>query len=164
MARVSGRGGGANGALDGHCPGLRAGLPRAGEGRLRRAVLCLSACIPLHLPGVGAAQPGPLPSGQEVASLDRGLEVQADGARWLVLRYLAPRIAREGGDLDYDAVQGDLDRLCETEGLSFAAEEAAVDQIVIVLLDRPIPRGTADPDVRQFIGAYVPTEAGCEWE
>ena len=142
------------------CPCLWAGLTRAGEGRPWRAFLILLAWI-LTTP-VWAQ--GALPSGQSVSELDRAVEVQGDGRHWLVLRYVAPRIARDGGDLSYEAVLPDLDALCATSGLQIAAEVGPIDQIVIVLLDQPVERGVSDPGVTQYISAYLPTADGCEWQ
>jgi hypothetical protein len=105
-----------------------------------------------------------MPSGQALAPADMVLERQGDGQVWLVLRYLAPRIAREGGDLGYDAVAGDLDALCEGPGRqAAAAAEPAPDQVVIVLMDRPVPRGVPDPEATVFISAYDITPEGCRW-
>jgi hypothetical protein len=42
--------------------------------------------------------------------------------------------------------------------------EANVAQIVIVLMDQPVERGIPNPDVTQFISAYLPTDAGCIWQ
>lgn len=158
-------------AFDGQSLSPWAQPPRVGEGRLRRAAMCLGSLLrALVLSfGLGAAAPAlaaghSLPSGQTVELLDAHIEVQGNGARWLVLRYLAPRIAREGGDLGYDALADDFDRLCDRDGLFGAAEAGDIDQIVIVLLDRAVPRGAADPDATQLISAYLATEAGCVWQ
>lgn len=105
-----------------------------------------------------------LPSGLEATLHDAAVEVQPDGERWYVLRYLAPSIG--GGGLAYEAVVPDLEHLCETDGLAALAAGPAgggVDQIVVVLMDRAVPRGVPDPTATQFIGAYLPTAGGCEW-
>ncbi len=108
------------------------------------------------------AAAAPLPSGLEAEVYDAGIEVQPDGARWYVMRYLAPEI----GGIGYEAVVADLQHLCETEGLAALqpgnpGEDA--EEIVVILMDRPVPRGTPDADATQFIGAYLPTDEGCEW-
>jgi hypothetical protein len=138
---------------------------RAGAGRCATPGLALGLALAAVLgAGLGRAGTVALPSGQQVAPLDRSVETQDDGERWLILRYLAPRIAREGGDLDYPAVVEDLDLLCETDGLAAARDEGQIAQVVIVLMDRPVTRGTPDPDATQFIGAYVPADGGCLWQ
>lgn len=98
----------------------------------------------------------------ELTPLDSAVEVQPDGERWLVLRYLAPEIG--AGAVAYEDALGDLDRLCESDGLDGAAAESAIAQIVIVLMDRPVPRGTPDPEATQFIAAYRIEEGACAWE
>lgn len=157
-------------------PGPRARMARAGEGRLRRAPVRLCASLVVVVAaGASAAgaqeMPAPapdLPSGQEVVPLDMELERQGDGQVWLVLRYLAPRIARETGDLGYDDVIADLGALCAGPGLAAAAQAeatggAAPDQIVVTLMDRPVPRGATDPGATLFIEAYTPGPEGCTW-
>ncbi|MCU0912762.1 MAG: DUF6497 family protein [Rhodobacteraceae bacterium] len=101
-----------------------------------------------------------LPSGLAVEPFDRAVEVQPGGERWLVLRYLAPGIA----DLGFEAVAGDLDALCQTEGLPAAAADSPIAQVVVVLMDRPVERGVPDPEATQFIGAYLIDTGACEWE
>lgn len=109
-----------------------------------------------------------LPSAQEIVPYDMVLEGQPDGQVWLVLRYLAPRIAREGGDLDYAAVAPDLDALCEGPGREAAALAAgqgeSVDQVVVVLMDRAVVRGEADPAATTFMSAYRLGPGGCVWQ
>jgi hypothetical protein len=104
-----------------------------------------------------------LPSGLAVTAHDMQVERQPDGENWLVLRYLAPAIA--GGAIGYADVTADLDQLCATEGLaSAAAAGQEVAQIVIVLMDRAVPRGQPAPDATQYIGAYVLRDGECVWE
>jgi hypothetical protein len=111
--------------------------------------------------------PDALPSGQSVLAHDMTFERQADGELWLVLRYIAPRIAREGGDLDYDDIAADLDALCAAAAPHVAVwsggRDAVPDQIMVSLMDRPVPRGVADPDARIFIAAYGLEADGCVW-
>jgi hypothetical protein len=108
-----------------------------------------------------------LPSGQAVTLHDSLLEVQpANNEIWLVLRYLAPAI-QQGADgaLTYADVAKDMDELCLYDGMeALSRTEANVAQIVIVLMDQPVERGIPNPDVTQFISAYLPTDAGCIWQ
>ncbi|MCX7644336.1 MAG: DUF6497 family protein [Rhodobacteraceae bacterium] len=115
----------------------------------------------LFLLVAGPALAGPeLPTGLAAEPFDRLVETQPGGERWLVLRYLAPDLP----GTDYAAVVPDLDFLCETEGLPAAAEEGGIAQVVIVLMDRAVPRGTPDPEATQFIGSYLVGNGVCEWE
>ncbi|WP_068113797.1 DUF6497 family protein [Tropicimonas marinistellae] len=111
-----------------------------------------------------AAQEVTLPSGLTVTYLDRIVERQATGETWLTLRFVTPRIDRRSGDLGYEDVALDLDRLCDSEGLNAVAETGAVDQVMIALMDRALERGATDPDATMFIGAYLPTTEGCVWQ
>ena len=101
------------------------------------------------------------PAGAQVPDVpfDRAVERQPDGLRWLVLRYLVPDLAARG----FDAAAPDLDRLCAAQGLPAAVEEG-VGHVLIVLMDRPVPRGQPDPAATQFIGAYTIDGGECLWE
>ena len=145
-------------------PDVRVRSLRAGEGRPRRGAT-LALMLALSTPAAAAD----LPEGWATFH-DARVEVhagQTEGAeeRWLVMRYLAPAIAREGGTLGYDDVALEMDALCNGQALATArAHESPVDQIVITLMDRVVERGQPDPEATQFIASYLVTEAGCEWE
>ncbi len=103
-----------------------------------------------------------LPSGLEVTPLDVLTEDQPGGETWLVLRYIAPAIA--DGAIAYEDVVDDLDTLCVTDGLpDVEASAAGIDQITVVLLDRPVERGVPDEEATQYIGAYLPGDGECIW-
>jgi hypothetical protein len=104
-----------------------------------------------------------LPSGLGVTAYDVLVERQPGGESWLVLRYLVPEIA--GGAIGYGDVAADLDHLCTTDGLAGAeASGQEIAQIVIVLMDRPVPRGEPAPQATQYIGAYLIDDGECQWE
>ncbi|MFY0635920.1 MAG: hypothetical protein JXQ91_19075 [Vannielia sp.] len=110
-----------------------------------------------------------LPEGWAVfhdALVERHLGIRdGEDERWLVMRYLAPQIARQGGTLGYEDVAAEMDALCNGEALATAkAHESPIDQIVIALMDRVVERGQPDPEATQFIASYLVTEAGCEWQ
>lgn len=105
-----------------------------------------------------------VPSGQAIAPLDILWEDQMDG-RVLVARFLAGDIARGAGRLDFAATEPDMDHLCAQVALSVdAATGGTAARILIVLLDRPVPRGVPDPAATQFINAYRPEGGRCIWE
>lgn len=145
-------------------PDPRVWMLCAKEGRLWRRALC-GAFFYLSF-GIGALSAQDLPSGQTVDLYDSLLEIkEPDAPPSLVIRYVAPRIARQGGDLRYDDVAADLDALCNSDGLeALSMAQTAVSQIVIVLMDRPVERGVPAPDATQLISAYVPTDDGCVWQ
>ncbi len=91
------------------------------------------------------------------------IENQPDGEHWLILRYLIPEMAQTA--VDYLAVVPEMDRICATTGLARAAElTPPPGQIVIVLMDRVVPRGVPDPEATQFIASYLAIDGECLWE
>ena len=102
---------------------------------------------------------GPLGAQDIAQPFDRMVELQPDGLRWLVLRYLVPDLKARG----FDAAAPDLDRLCLEQGVPGAAAEG-VGHVLVVLMDRPVPRGQPDPEATQFIGAFAIEGGECLWE
>lgn len=123
----------------------------------------------------GLAPTPSVPSGQTVTLHDVLLEDQGD-TRQVVLRYLAPAIARASRTVDFDLAEPDMDALCATSGLAAAAnaadilrqgdaaDQAEVNRILITLMDRPVERGVADPSVSQFNNLYRSEDGRCIWE
>jgi hypothetical protein len=109
---------------------------------------------------VAAQEAQKMPSGLVVHPFEAFFEEQGTQT-WLILRYLAPDIARDLGRFDADQVQNDLDHLCQTDGL---AQADGADGVLITLLDRPHERGVADPSVTQFISPYRIENGTCIWE
>lgn len=106
-----------------------------------------------------------VPSGQDISRHEILVEPHQDvHETWLVLRYLAPQIARDGGSLSYADAAADLDFLCAEVGLKAAQDMGNIDQIVVTLMDQPLARGEANPDVTQFNSAYRVVEGACIWE
>lgn len=146
----------------GHTLGI-ARSARPGEGRPRWRAWLFAAGFLLGAPA--CAQPLP----PEWARFhDLRLETQTDGQNWLILRYLAPEIARDGGTLAYDDVAQAIDSLCNKDGMaSVAALEGkgqTVDQVVITVMDRVVEWGTASPEATMFLGTYLPSDDGCIWQ
>ena len=146
-------------------PDVRVRPFRTGEGRPR----CGAFTALIFATATPALAEGSLPAEWAVFH-DARVEVHpgtTEGAeeRWLVLRYIAPEIAREGGSLGYEDVAAGMDALCDGEGLATArAHESPVDQIVITVMDRAMERGQPNPEATQFIATYAVTEAGCAWQ
>ncbi len=83
---------------------------------------------------------------------------------WLVMRFLAPAIARQGGTVTFEAASGDMDALCAGLGLKLVKMTGGgVQQIIVTLLDRPLARGARDPSVTQFNASYRIDSGTCEW-
>ncbi|SIN80737.1 DUF6497 family protein [Vannielia litorea] len=145
-------------------PDVRVRLFRTGEGRPRCGTV-IALILSIATPACAAD----LPEGWAVfhdAIVERHIgETEGDEERWLIMRYLAPAIARDGGTLVYDDVSEAMDVLCNGPALETArSHESPIDQIVIALMDRVVERGQPDPEATQFIASYQVTETGCEWQ
>lgn len=105
-----------------------------------------------------------VPSGQPV-ELHEVLVEQMENETWLRFRFVAPRIARETGNVDYLQAEPDMIHLCTTLAIPYAAEYGLNgDVIVVSLADRPVEFGAANPDATQFFEAYRPRDGVCIWE
>lgn len=114
------------------------------------------------------AAPIKLPSGQEV-TLFQVIWPHADerqGERRLRYRFVAPRIARDAARrVDARAAEDDMLYLCTHVALPALRQDGRqVDEIVITLMARPVPFGSTDPRVRQFIDTFLPEGDQCQWE
>ena len=111
-----------------------------------------------------AAAEVPVPSGQLV-TLSEVLLDEAPGELWVRFRFLAPQIARDGGDVDYELAGPDMDHLCDQLALPYLAHyELDPARVVISLSDRAVDFGAKDPAATQFFETYRPDSAGCIWE
>lgn len=132
------------------------------------------AAVALGIPTISVATGGAfedghtldVPSGQEVTFLDviEGEEGPVGSA--IRFRFIAPRIARDNGDVEFMQAEGDMAVLCQDYVLPHMIE-TGVDlpaQIIIVLSDRIVEYGLADPDATQFFEAYRPEDGMCIWE
>jgi len=153
----------------GQCPDACVRQRRVGEGRPRRGALL--ALLAMTLPGLTAASGAQAASAPEWTTFhDARIEQHSSAAagekeQWLVIRYLAPEIARDGGSKGYEEAVAAMDALCEGPGLATVrAYESPVQQIVVTLMDRIVEWGEATPEATQFIATYAVTEAGCEWQ
>lgn len=105
-----------------------------------------------------------VPSGQSV-TLNEVLVDTVNAESWLRFRFLAPQIARDGGDITYDLAEADFAHLCKTVARPYLATyDLTPDVIVIALMDRPVPFGQADADATQFIEAFRISDDTCIWE
>ncbi len=132
------------------------------RGRMGALVVALCLAGPTILPA--AAQEGP-PSGQPIVLWEIVWErVEGSGAQ-AVLRFIAPGIARDGGNVTAEQALADLDWLCATHGIPVAAlPSARADRVVVTLMDRPVPRGTTDAAATQFFGLYSMKNGECSPE
>ena len=112
-----------------------------------------------------AAAPVPaLPSGQDV-SLIEVLEDTGPGALWLRLRFQAPDIARDTGQVAHADAVADMEALCAAMAVPYVAERGlSPEKIVISLSDRPVPFGQADAAATQFFELFRIEDGLCIWE
>lgn len=117
------------------------------------------AAYPAAVPPVHrAAVVEDLPSGLRPIALPPLVEAQA-GEPVLILRYVAPEIARARGMFDYDALAADFPVLCARD-----AQPHGPEKVVIALMDRAVPRGRANPEATQYVESFRRTASGCDWE
>ena len=104
-----------------------------------------------------------MPSGQALVLWQVLWErVEGQGTQ-AVLRFIAPRVDPAAPDtVDEATAQADLDWLCETHALPLVAlPYARSDSVVVTLMDRPVPRGTADPEATQYFATYRVEDGAC---
>lgn len=138
--------------------------------RLGCAVKFRAVCIWLLLAfSAEAADRLAVPSGQLVLPYEALWEDHVNegekGETWLVLRFLTPEIAKAKAKLEFADASPDIDFICENIGLPLVEMTGGgVDQIVVTMMDIPIPRGKRDPSVTQFMSAYRVNEGVCIWD
>lgn len=143
-------------------------------GRVGAGAIALSLALTVALPAPGQAKDEDwdrdmvisVPSGQPIEFLDviRGV----DGAVGSAVRYrfLAPSISRDMPRVSFVQAADDMEALCQDYVLPWiqVAPGKIPDQIIIVLSDRKVEFGMADPDATQYFEAYRPENGACFWE
>lgn len=105
-----------------------------------------------------------VPSGQPV-TLQEVLVDAVGPQTWLRFRLIAPAIARDTGEIDYQTAAGDMMHLCQELALPYISEyDLTGDVIVISLADRETEFGVADPAATQFFEAFHVENDLCIWE
>lgn len=105
-----------------------------------------------------------VPSGQALRVHDILWEDQA-GQSTLVVRTLAPEIARGGPALSYDTVEADFDAICAAVALPVRALVGSqASHIIVVMMDRPVARGIPDTQATQFIAEFRVEDGRCMLE
>ena len=123
------------------------------------ALISLWTVIPAQ-----ASQDIPVPSGQRLTLNEVFLD-DAPGALWVRFRFLAPQIARDAGDVDFETAGPDMDFLCQSLALPYLAHHTLEpERVVISLSDRAVPFGEQDPAATQFFETYSLRDGVCIWE
>lgn len=106
-----------------------------------------------------------VPSGQTVTLQDVIWNAAGPNGLTLRFRFLAPQIAREAGDVDFETASADMLALCQSFALPRLAELGPQpQQIIISLADRVVPFGETSPDATQYFEAYSIENGTCIWE
>lgn len=130
-----------------------------------RQALVMQLALALWAGQGAAAEVLRLPSGQEVTLAETITSVPGDFGLALRLRFLAPAIAREGGTVDADTANADMDWLCQNVALDLVpATGPKPSEIIISMSDREVPFGQTDPEATQFFNAYSIDGTNCLWE
>jgi predicted secreted protein len=110
----------------------------------------------------------PVPSGQRVV-LEDVLVDETPGASqvetWVRFRFVAPRIARQGGDIPFPVAADDMQALCQEFAVPYlAANNLAAARVVVSLSDRQVPFGVPTPEATRYFEAYRLDGDTCIWE
>lgn len=113
------------------------------------------------VPAAGIAPP----SGQPISFLETINAAPGTEGLATRFRFVAPRIAREGGSIDAETAQADMEWLCNNFALSRLPTTGPVpSQIIISLADRELVFGEPAPEATQFFEAYAVEDGRCVWE
>jgi hypothetical protein len=135
-----------------------AGTPRVGRAPTRIAAAAIAWGLALGPAGPAAAQEVELPSGHAATLYDVVIEPETQIARF---RFLVPGLGAEGAG--WDEMMGDLPWLCDGLALpALAANGWSARQVVIVLSDREVPHGQADPEAVQFFEGFALEAERCQ--
>jgi hypothetical protein len=106
----------------------------------------------------------PVPSGQPISFLEVVTDRPGQGLVYR-FRFVAPEIAREKGQADFEMIGRDMEFLCATYALPRIASVGPVpNQVIISLSDRPTVFAEADTEATQFFEAYSIDGDACIWE
>lgn len=103
-----------------------------------------------------------VPSQQSVTLLDIIWNSEGPDGPAPRFRFLAPAIAREGGGVDFAAVEVDLLHLCQTFVVqALAAKGVAPPLVLMSIADRAVDFGSTDPEATQYFDVFTVTGTTC---
>lgn len=106
-----------------------------------------------------------VPSGQRITFIETVRDAPGPGGLTYRFRFLAPDIARADGTVTDDMAFDDMAQLCADYALSHLSNIGPQPaQIIISLVDRPLPFGTPDPEATQFFEAFHLEDGACIWD
>jgi hypothetical protein len=119
--------------------------------------------VPLAVATIDA--PIEVPSGQQVVLQDVIWNEPGPEGLTIRFRFVAPQIARDLGDIDFDAAVKDMAHLCQIYALPRVLGNTPMpSQIIISMADQAVEFGSATPDATQFFEAYSLDGDACIWE
>ena len=105
-----------------------------------------------------------VPSGQTV-ELNEVLVDAVGDESWLRFRFVAPEISRQEGGVSHADAEADFQALCDAVALPYMSEfNLEADVVIISLMNRIVPFGSADPDATQFFEAFRVGTGACVWD
>lgn len=130
---------------------------------LSRALALLAAPAAIAQ-DAGIPVPG-APSGQRIDYVETIQGLPGPDGLTIRFRFVAPGIARDGGNVDAETAQADMIWLCDVFALPRVAATGPVPaQIIISLADRAAPFGEPAPEITQFFEAYTINDGHCLWD
>lgn len=119
-------------------------------------------------PAASAEETGiKVPSGQKITPVEILWEkhfVGQEEQTWVILRFLAPEIAKDGGSVDFEQAAEDMEHICESIGLPLAKMFGpGIDQVMVTLMERQVERGERAMGVTQYMSAYEVRQGACQW-
>ena len=106
-----------------------------------------------------------VPSGQAVTLLDiiwNSIGPEGPAPRF---RFVAPAIAKEGGNVSYEVTEADLAALCQSYVIGTLAEKGVAAPLVLVsIADRAVEFGVSDPEATQYFEAFLIDGSTCSRE
>lgn len=127
-----------------------------------RVLAFISVILPLPL---WAGDNLTLPSGQKVSLMEALSNVPGTDGLAIRYRFLAPQIARDGGTIDADTAEADMDWLCNTYALPRLPKNGPQPaEIIISMSDMNVPFGEDHPEATQFFNSYSVVDGTCQWE
>lgn len=107
-----------------------------------------------------------VPSGQSIRLQDVIWNAPSAVGLAVRFRFVAPQIARQGGDVDFETAAADMEHLCNSYALPrvLTITGPVPEQIIVSLSDVPVEFGVMTPEATQFFEAYSIADELCIWE
>ena len=103
-----------------------------------------------------------VPSRQAVTLQDVIVDTPSPDLAIYRFRFLTPAIARDLGQMDFEASLPDMQHLCDTYALAQIRPPMPVaSQVIIAFSDRVLPFGETMPDATQFFVAFTVKDGVC---